>query len=274
MSKGKKMISRLLLLFSVLMCPLFAQDAEAPAEGPNEVIDQEKDYSPYPQPGSGYVTDIANFLTLEQEERIEKKLWRCESETGVEVVVVIINQMSDYAGTALTIEGFATGLFNTYGIGNLPKNDGVLMLISKNDRRMRIELGKYYGNTRDAESQKIVDKVTSHFKSGDFSKGVIKGVDEILYEFAGLGTNWLLIGLLIAVPILILIIISLFKNGKKGWGWVFIGILFTIILVIFQIIYHVGKHTNSSSSSGWSSGGFGGGFGGGSSGGGGASGGW
>ena len=268
------MKNRVLILFLcfINVAFLYSQEgeiAEKHQKGINEVID----YSPYPQPDSGYVTDIANFLTLEQEERIEQKLWRCESETGVEIAVVLINQMSDYKAPQ-TIEGFATGLFNKYGIGNLPKNDGILILISKDDRKMRIELGEFYGHSRDGDAQRIVNKVTSYFKNGDYSKGVIKGVDEVLYEFAGLGTNWLLIGLLIAVPVIILIIISLFKNGKKGWGWIMVGVLFVVILAILQIVFHVLKHTSSSNSSGWSSGGFGGGFGGGSSGGGGASGGW
>lgn len=264
-----------ILVILILLLALntgFAKDTLQAAKG-EEGIEQVKDYSPYPKPDSGYVTDIANFLTVDQEEKIERKLWRCESETGVEIAVVIINSMSDYMPNQ-TIESFATGLFNKYGIGNLPKNDGVLVLISKDDRKMRIELGEYYGHSRDGDAQRIVNMMTSHFKNGDYSKGVIKGIDDVLYEFAGYGTNWLLIGLLIAVPVVILIIISLFKSGKKGWGWVFVGFLFVIILGIIQILWTVAKHTPSSNSSSWGSGGFGGGFGGGSSGGGGASGGW
>jgi uncharacterized protein len=102
----------------------------------------EKDYSPFPNPGSGYVTDIANVLTLEEEERIERWLWSTESKTGVEIIVVIIDSIRHYPGTPnSSIEPFAMGLFDAYGIGNMPENNGVLLLVAVRDRKARIELG-------------------------------------------------------------------------------------------------------------------------------------
>lgn len=258
------MRNKIILIFSIfLSLPLFA-------------IEETKDYKPFPQPGSGYVTDIANLLTDQEEENIEQWLWKVEEKSGVEVVVVIINSMNEYKGAPQNIKKFATGLFNSYGIGNIPKNDGVLLLVSRNDRKLRIELGKFYGHSRDADAKSIVDgTIVPHFKNDKYAAGITAGVKDIMLQFAGIrvGWNWPLIILLVSIPVIILICISLFRNGKRGWGWVFVGILLVVLSAVFYILVQAVKNSPGESS-GWSSGGFGGGFGGGSSGGGGASGSW
>lgn len=239
-------------------------------------LGQNKDYKPYPQPGAGYVTDIANLLTDEEEEEIEQWLWKVEEKEGVEIAVVIINSMKEYKGAPQTIESFATGLFDSYGIGNMPLNNGVLLLVSRNDRKLRIELGKFYGHTRDADAKKIIDgTIVPHFKNDRYAKGIKEGVKGIMLEFAGLrvGWNWPLIILMVSIPVLILICISLFKSGKRGWGWIVVGMILVVITALLYMVVQIIKHSPGRSS-GWSSGGFGGGFGGGSSGGGGASGSW
>ncbi len=237
-----------------------------------------KNYSPYPAPGTGYVTDNARLLSKEQEEKIEKWLWQTESKTGVEIAVVTIYSIKDYKGTDnSSIESFATGLFNKYGIGNLKKNDGILLLVAVKDRKARIELGKHYGHSRDADSNHIMQKVIiPRFKENAYAAGVTDGVEEIIGEFAGLRLrfHWEFIAIPVAIVILILIAISLFKSGKRGWGWVVIGAIFILVLLLIHLIVAVTRHLPSTSSDKWSSGGFGGGFGGGSSGGGGATGSW
>lgn len=237
----------------------------------------EKKYDPYPKPDSGYVTDLAGLLTPDEEEKIEVWLWQVESKTNVEIAVVTIDSIEDFPGGGTSIESFAQGLFDKYGIGNLPKNDGVLLLVARNDRKARIELGAYYGQSRDGDANRIMQNtIVPQFKKGNYSKGITNGVKDLVYEFAGcrIGVPWGLIGLIAAVPILILIAYSLFKNGKTGWGWVTVGLIIVIILAIIRIVFSILNHMPSSSSSTWSSGGFGGGFGGGSSGGGGATGSW
>ena len=100
-------------------------------------------YGAYPKPDAGYVTDLANQLTDVQEEEIERWLWQTESRTGVEIAVVIIRSIQDYDTENTHIESFATGLFDIYGIGNLPKNDGVLLLIARGDRKARIDADEH-----------------------------------------------------------------------------------------------------------------------------------
>ena len=118
----------------------------------------ERDYAPFPNPDAGYVTDIAEVLTDAEEEQIERWLYQAESRTKVEIIVVTITAMTDYPGTPnASIESFATGLFDAYGIGNTPKNDGVLLVVSVKDRKARIELGAGYGRGRDGDARRIMD---------------------------------------------------------------------------------------------------------------------
>jgi uncharacterized protein len=235
-------------------------------------------FAPYPAPDSGYVTDTAGLLSADQEERIEQWLWRVESMTGVEIAVVTIGSVGDYPGAAgPSIEAFATGLFNRYRIGNLPENDGVLLVVARNDRKARIELGAGYNPSRDRDAAKIMNgAIVPRFKQGEYAGGITDGVRAIMLEFAGVraGVNWKLIGLLTAIPVVGLIAFSLFRSGKRGWGWIAVGLLIVLVLSLFSVLLTLARHAPRGSSGSWSSGGFGGGFGGGSSGGGGATGSW
>ncbi len=234
-------------------------------------------YYPYPEPGAGYVTDTADILSNEEEERIEQWLWQAESRRQIEIIVVLIDSIKDYEGTENTsIEKFATALFNKYGIGNMPKNDGILLLVAKKDRKARIELGAYYGNSDNNLAVEIMqDKIIPRFRAGEYAEGVTEGVRAILLQFGGLriGFPWHFVYIPGAIIILILIAHSLFKRGKKGWGWVAVGLIFVLISALMLLAWSFLKHQGSGRSSGWSSGGMGG-FGGGFSGGGGATGSW
>ncbi len=261
-------------------------------------IAEQKDYSPYPNPDAGYVTDLANLLTDKQEEQLERLLFAREKETGVEIAVVTISSIKDFPGTSnRTIEEFATALFNSYGIGNMPKNDGVLLLIARRDRKARIELGAGYGHRRDSDSRRIMDrKIIPSFKKGRYAKGIIKGTESLVHEFAHIPLipAWVVIVALgIFAYVLILVVISLFRNGKRGWGWICTGLLIVALLGLSWLIAKFYRKTRTALAAGFNatgydgggydggwfdgggfSGGFGGGFGGGFSGGGGATGSW
>jgi len=160
-------------------------------------------YAPYPQPDVGYVTDHADILTTEDELNIERWLLEFEKQSDVEIIVVTINSLVGYKGTRnLSIETFATALFNTYGIGNMPNNDGVLLLISKDDREARIELGKHYGANRDDDASRIMQKIIiPQFKTGNYSEGIVDGTEAIVNEFAEMRVTfpWRLVGIALAV---------------------------------------------------------------------------
>jgi uncharacterized membrane protein YgcG len=146
-----------------------------------------KSYAPYPAPDEGYVTDIANLLTDEQEKQIEDWLYACEKENGFEIAVVTIGTIKDYPGTDnSSVETFAAGLFNQYGVGNMPKNDGVLLLVAVKDREARIELGDGFGSDRDKDAERIMQTViVPEFRNGRYDRGILNGTQSILLKFGG-----------------------------------------------------------------------------------------
>jgi len=235
------------------------------------------DFSPYPNPDLGYVTDRANLLTERQHEKLENLLSVTEEKTDVEIVVVTINSIKDFPGTSNgTIEEFAAGLFDAYGIGNMPKNDGVLLLVAVKDRKARIELGAGYGRRRDSDSRRIMDKkIVSNFRKERYAKGIIEGTESLVREFAGISTIpfWIpVVAISILTFLLVLVVTSLFMSGKRGWGWVMTGLLIVVLLALLCLLAGIFRTAFSGRGGG---GGFGGGgFGGGFSGGGGATGGW
>lgn len=234
----------------------------------------QKSYAPYPQPDRGYVTDIAGVLSSQQQEKIESWLYTTEYRNGTEIAIVIINSINDYPGTANTsIESFATGLFNAYGIGNMPKNNGVLLVVAIRDRAARIELGAYYGRNRDSDADRIMQKIIiPHFKKNDYAGGIMAGAKSLIYEFAGIWiiSGWIKLAVLFLIIALIPVCISLFLNGKRGWGWICVGFIIILLLLFLQLLSRTVKSLPADAGAG----GYGGGFGGGFSGGGGATGHW
>lgn len=137
-----------------------------------------------PAPLSPYVSDYAGLLTAEQDEALTKKLKALRSDDGVEMAVVIMNSMSAYS-TGESLEAFATRLFNTWGIGDKARNDGILLLVLKDDRVTRIELGKSYGNDWNGTAARILDRnVLPHFKNGEYNRGLSEGTKEIIDTIA------------------------------------------------------------------------------------------
>ncbi len=234
------------------------------------------DYAPYPTPGAGYVTDAAGVLSHGEEERIEHWLRSVEERSGTEIIVVTIHSISDYPGTEnSSIESFATGLFNRWGIGNRPRNDGILLLVAVSDRKARIELGAGYGKSRDGDSARIMREViVPRFRKGDIAGGITRGVKAIVNEFTTvrIGVPWPLILVPAAAVVFLLIGVSLIRNGRRGWGWVFIGLALLLLVVTLYVFLWLARQ-RSGDSGGWAAGGVGG-FGGGFSGGGGATGSW
>lgn len=234
---------------------------------------EEKKYSPFPKPDDGYITDHAGLLTSTQKQKLQDLLYTVEKDSGIEIIVVTINSLKDYPGTRNdSIEDFAFALFNTYRIGNALKNNGILLLISFEDRKARIELGAGYGHNRDADASLIMqDVIVPEFKKKHYDQGIIKGTKAIIYHFSGMMIipGWIKLIVAILIPIVVLISISLLRNGRKGWGWICMGFVLFLILTFVRLMQKIIRALPEDSSAGGSDG-----FGGGSSGGGGATGRW
>lgn len=138
----------------------------------------------YASPGlpSGMVTDRANMLTPEERTAIEGKLQQFRTAHGGEIAVVTIETL---AGD--DIESYANALFREWGIGAKTTNNGVLLLVAKQERLMRIEVGYgYEGVLTDARSSEIIrNTITPQFTQGAYGVGIMKGVDEIIGILSG-----------------------------------------------------------------------------------------
>ncbi|SIS90285.1 uncharacterized protein SAMN05421686_10617 [Thalassolituus maritimus] len=214
---------------------------------------------------TGRVVDNASMLPVSSERSIEKILKAHEEATSNQVVVVTIDSLKGYS-----IEEYGYQLGRHWGIGQKDKNNGVLLIVAKNDRKVRIEVGYgLEGNLTDAIAGHIIrTKITPDFKRGRFTAGISKGVDSILLAIDGAykadksklnGKQSDFITILFVVLILFIFIANFFDTGGPGG-------------------FSSGRYTTGGFGGGFGSGGFGGGGGfsggGGGFGGGGASGGW
>jgi uncharacterized protein len=220
---------------------------------------------------TGRIVDQANIITADTRSVIEPKLAELEANSGIQLVVATISSLEGQE-----IEPYANELFRSWKLGEKTKNNGVLLLVAPNERRVRIEVGYgLEGTLTDALSKVIItNAITPRFKTGDFSGGIARGVDDIITVLTTDASewqkrpslrldnqqtsdpaNWLLIAALIILVALLIVF--------PGFRWLFLNLVLNIIL-----------SSGSSSGSGGSSSGGGFSGGGGSSGGGGASGSW
>lgn len=223
---------------------------------------------------TGRVVDQANIIQPDTRVAIEQKLTDLETKSGIQLVVATVNSLEGQ-----DIEPYANELFRKWALGEKKKNNGVLLLVAPNERRVRIEVGYgLEGTLTDALSKVIItNAMTPRFKAGNFSDGISRGVDDIItvlttdasewqqrpslrldYQQPVDPANWILLAALFVFFILLIV--------SPTFRWLFFN-------VVLNVLASSGSSRGSYSGGGYSGGG---GFsgGGGSSGGGGASGSW
>ncbi len=137
----------------------------------------------YPDYTSLFVNDFADIIDDQSEARLVTMLRTAKQERDLEITVVTINARSDY-GQSSSIETFATGLFNAWGIGNADRNDGILILVAKADREMRIALGSGYPARYDDRAKNVIDNFfLPFFKEDRYASGIEAGTKEVLKRF-------------------------------------------------------------------------------------------
>lgn len=126
------------------------------------------------------VKDFAGLLPDGQRQALVATLRDFHDKTGAGLTVVTVESLE-----GSDIESFSNKLFNRWGVGEKANNKGVLFVVAKNDRRMRIECG--YGAEAvvpDAIAKRIIaDTVTPFFKAGDFAGGIVAGSRSIMARF-------------------------------------------------------------------------------------------
>jgi uncharacterized protein len=240
-------------------------------------------------PLTARVTDLTGTLSGGAVSRIEAKLANFEAAKGSQIAVLIVPTTAPE-----DIEQFGIRVEDAWKLGRKSVNDGAYLIVAKDDRRVRIEVGYgLEGALSDAVANRIVDEtITPHFKSGDFDGGVEAGVDQMISVINGEplpapDKKWEhRSGLGNLLPILLLVVFvasgvlralfgrlfgSVATGGLAGGiAWLFshllpIGVGAGVIAFLFAMLA-------GSNSRGWSAGrgwgGFGGGLGGGFGGGG------
>ncbi len=195
---------------------------------------------------TGRVVDQANIIPTESRQAIEAKLADLETKSGIQLVVATVTSLDGQE-----IEPYANELFRVWKLGEKTKNNGVLLLIAPNERRVRIEVGYgLEGTLTDALSQVIIaNAITPHFKTSDYAGGITRGVDDIITVLttdasewqkrpslrldrapAPTPVNWLaivgivvVIGLMIVSPAFRWMILGMLMSGRNSGGGGFGG---------------------------------------------------
>ncbi|MCS6987184.1 MAG: TPM domain-containing protein [Sphingomonadaceae bacterium] len=128
-------------------------------------------------PLTGRVVDAADLLPPQAEARLADRLARLEAETGgTQVVVVTVPSLEGY-----DIADYGVRLGRAWGIGRKGRDDGALLIVAPNERRVRIEVG--YGleeRVPDALAFLIIDeRIRPRFQAGDFVGGIEAGVEAL-----------------------------------------------------------------------------------------------
>lgn len=235
------------------------------------------------------VTDLSGVIDPQSETEIDRRIRALQRATGDVIVVVTVDTFSPYAD----IDEYAVKLFENHGegIGIKGKDNGALIVVAVNDRRVRVEVG--YGLEEfitDGFAGETRDLMTQYFRRSEYGRGLLAGVTRLVNRVAerrgvkledvpeeiAEPSSRLPVGQLFLIAIIILMIISSLARrrprrrywGRGPWsGW-------NSGVGPFGGGPWGGGFGGFGGSGGFGGGGGFGGFGGGRSGGGGASGGW
>ena len=164
-----KLFFRLRWLLTTALCLLFSFNSLA------------VELPPTPNPFR-YVSDYTNVLTAAQQATLENKLTTYGKETSSQIAVVILPTIGE-----TEIADFAFALVDKWGIGRKGLNNGVLMLVALNDRKIFIAPGQgLEGALPDALlSQLIRNEITPQFKQNNYYQGINNGLNAIIAASKG-----------------------------------------------------------------------------------------
>lgn len=238
---------------------------------------------------TGPVVDQADILPPEAEARLAEKLTALKAQSQRELVVVTLPDLQGY-----DIADYGYQLGRHWGLGDKERNDGAILIVAPNERRLRIEVG--YGLEAvltDGLSSQIINRlIVPKFKAGDMPGGIEAGTDAIIQQLtlpaeeaaqvaakaqAKPSSDGIPIGVIFWLVIFVLFFVlpllrrlggSRRYRGDSGLGPV----------IVWHVLDEISRSSRGGGGGGWGGGGFGGGGGwgggGGSFGGGGASGSW
>jgi len=132
-------------------------------------------------PLTGRVVDQANLLSPETEQALTQKLAALEAASSDQLVVVTLSSLQDRE-----IEDYGYQLGRAWGIGQKESDNGALLIVAPNERKVRIEVG--YGLEpilTDAFSALVIhNDILPAFREGDYEAGIVRGVDALVTQLS------------------------------------------------------------------------------------------
>lgn len=240
------------------------------------------------------VNDYANILSSDERQQLEKKLVAFDDTSSTQIAVVILSSLEEYA-EGYTIDDYGDRLAENWGIGQKGKDNGLLVLVAMQERKISIRSGYgLEGAIPDAYAKRIIENdIKPSFKQQNYFEGLDKATDRLMAYAAGEyeaekseSENFKPPAFIFILFIIIIVLLFIFRVGGVRKYAHINNIPFWVAWALLNEVHrqHKGKYRDFSSGRGiFGGGGFGGssggsggfgGFGGGSFGGGGASGSW
>lgn len=131
---------------------------------------------------TGRVVDQTGTLTAGEQSTLDRTLRDFETRKGSQIAVLIVPTTDPES-----IEQFSIRVADAWKIGRKKVDDGAILLVAKNDRKLRIEVGYgLEGALTDVTTKRIIDEIIApRFKSGDFAGGISAGVDRMIKVIDG-----------------------------------------------------------------------------------------
>ena len=189
-----------------------------------------------PERPDGYVTDRAQILSDSVHEQLESRLQAFERETSNQIVVAAFPSLEGES-----LEDFSIHLAEKWKIGQKDKDNGVILLIFKNDRKVRIEVGYgLEGSLPDAICQHIIQQeIVPQFRQAHYDEGISKAIDALMAatqgEYRGKGEDpsrfarhfFIFLAVMVACSTLFFIVINIaifrkmnaiYRSRRSGTG--------------------------------------------------------
>ncbi|WP_259071573.1 TPM domain-containing protein [Mucilaginibacter sp. X4EP1] len=208
------MFKKTIIFFSLLLTGFIANAQQLPAKS------------------NTLVTDYTNTLSAADQQQLEQKLVAFDDSTSTQIAVVIIKSVGEY-----DIDDYGQKLGRAWGIGQQGKNNGILILVAADDRKVTIQTGYgAEGAVPDVITHQIIQNdIVPHFKQNDYYGGLNAATDNLIKYMKGeykspnkpkqnSATDDDNTGGYIALGIIVLVIlIVIFRRGGGGGGQIYGG---------------------------------------------------
>ena len=211
--KHKIMFKKTIIFFSLLLTGFIANAQQLPAKS------------------NTLVTDYTNTLQTADQQQLEQKLVAFDDSTSTQIAVVIIKSVGEY-----DIDDYGQKLGRAWGIGQQGKNNGILILVAADDRKVTIQTGYgAEGAVPDVITHQIIQNdIIPHFKQNDYYGGLNAATDDLMKYMKGEykspnkpkqntadddnSGGYIALGIIVLV-----ILILIFKRGGGGGGQIYGG---------------------------------------------------